>query len=144
MLVVSVAEITLPNLTALSMTLLSGVRLIHGMCLNIQGVQYIYMQNCFPGYGSQLCSMVNTLYALMAMIMAMSCGSLTLYMDWRLESLLWYALPILLGLLVAFPDLGAVVASLPGALARSPQKPARLRHCMEAQTMTRSMNLGCC
>ncbi|CAE7522204.1 mlkA [Symbiodinium pilosum] len=106
MLAVSIAAITLPYFTPLSMTLLCGVRLLHGMCLNIQGVQYMYMQNCFPSYGSQLCSLVNALYAVVAVLMAVLCGSLTLQSDWRIESLTWFGLPIILGLFLGFPDLG--------------------------------------
>lgn len=59
--------------------------------------QYVYMQNCFPGYGSQLCSLVNALYSVVAVLMAVLCGSLTLHADWRLEAFLWFGLPILLG-----------------------------------------------
>ncbi len=58
------------------------------------------MQNCFPGYGSQLCSLVNALYSVVAVLMAILCGSLTLHTDWRLEAFVWFGLPILLG-----PDL---------------------------------------
>jgi len=47
--------------------------------------------------------------------MAVLCGSLTLHTDWRLEAFLWFGLPILLGLFVAFPDLWSLLASLPSA-----------------------------
>ncbi|CAE7529806.1 SLC22A6 [Symbiodinium necroappetens] len=155
MLFLSVASITGPYVTMLSMTLLCGVRLLHGMCLNIQGVQYMYMQNCFPGYGSQLCAMVNTLYALVAVLMAMSCGTLTLSWDWRPEALIWFGLPMVLGLFVAFPDLLQVVFSLPSALARSPNtsligdgeskdKSVQSSGLEEAETMSRSMYRDLC
>ncbi|CAK9029401.1 unnamed protein product [Durusdinium trenchii] len=109
MLGLSVATITLPYITALSMTLLCLVRLLHGMCLNIQGVQYMYMQHCFPGRGSELCSLVNALYAVVAVLMAVLCGTVTLTTDWRIEALTWFGLPMLLGLFVGFPDLGSVL-----------------------------------
>ena len=155
MLFLSVASITGPYVTMLSMTLLCGVRLLHGMCLNIQGVQYMYMQNCFPGYGSQLCAMVNTLYALVAVLMAMSCGTLTLSWDWRPEALIWFGLPMVLGLFVAFPDLLQVLFSLPSALARSPKtsligdgeskdKSVQSSGLEEAETMSRSMYRDLC
>ena len=149
MLFLSVASITGPYVTMLSMTLLCTVRLLHGMCLNIQGVQYMYMQNCFPGYGSQLCAMVNTLYAVVAVLMAMSCGTLTLRWDWRPEALIWFGLPMVLGLLVAFPDLLKVIFSLPGALSRSPSpssSPSSVHSSglEEAETMSRSMYRDLC
>ena len=142
MLLLSVGTITLPYIQVVSLTMLCSVRLVHGMCLNIQGLQlnrpkswefpqrkglcsfwdsfwvgnfagptlpspflwwprqYVYMQNCFPGYGSQLCSLVNALYSVVAVLMAILCGSLTLHTDWRLEAFVWFGLPILLG-----PDL---------------------------------------
>ena len=142
MLLLSVGTITLPYIQMVSLTMLCSVRLVHGMCLNIQGLQlnrpkswefpqrkglcsfwdsfwvgnfagptlpspflwwprqYVYMQNCFPGYGSQLCSLVNALYSVVAVLMAILCGSLTLHTDWRLEAFVWFGLPILLG-----PDL---------------------------------------
>jgi len=115
MLLLSVGTITLPYIQVVSLTMLCLVRLVHGMCLNIQGLQYVYMQNCFPGYGSQLCSLVNALYSVVAVLMAVLCGSLTLHTDWRLEAFLWFGLPILLGLFVAFPDLWSLLASLPSA-----------------------------
>lgn len=120
MLGLSVATITLPYITALSMTLLCLVRLLHGMCLNIQGVQYMYMQHCFPGRGSELCSLVNALYAVVAVLMAVLCGTVTLTTDWRIEALTWFGLPMLLGLFVGFPDLGSVLRGLPKSLCTSP------------------------
>ncbi|CAE7209154.1 SLC22A6 [Symbiodinium natans] len=138
MLAVSVATVTLPYITMLSMTLLCGVRLLHGMCLNIHGVQYIYMQNCFPGYGPQLCALENTVYAFVSMLMAMSCGTLTLHTDWRVEALMWLGLPLLLGLCTAFPDLGLVVGSLPKAL-MTPPSYAHSTGLEKAHGMSRSM-----
>ncbi|CAJ1434199.1 unnamed protein product, partial [Effrenium voratum] len=120
MLGLSVATITLPYITPLSMTLLCLVRLHHGMCLNIQGVQYMYMQHCFPGRGSELCSLVNALYAVVAVLMALLCGTLTRSTDWRVEALIWFGLPIFVGLLLGFPDLGSVVRGLPKALGTAP------------------------
>ena len=78
--------------------------------------------------------------------MAMSCGTLTLRWD-------WFGLPMVLGLLVAFPDLLKVIFSLPGALARSPSSPnspGSSAHCVhssgleEAETMSRSMYRDLC
>lgn len=122
MMLLSFATITLPYIPKVSLSMLFGVRLLHGICLNIQGVQYIYMQNCFPGYGSQLCSLVNALYSVVAVVMALICGTWALHSNWRLEAFLWFGLPILTGLLLAFPDLRSVLLSLPRAL--SPAIPA--------------------
>ena len=38
MLLLSLASITLPYIPHVSLTMLFGVRLLHGICLNIQGV----------------------------------------------------------------------------------------------------------
>lgn len=71
------------------------------------------MQNCFPGYGSQLCSLVNALYSVVSVVMALICGTWALHSNWRLEALLWFGLPILIGLLLGFSDLLSVLLSLP-------------------------------
>ncbi len=39
MLLLSVGTITLPYIQVVSLTMLCSVRLVHGMCLNIQGLQ---------------------------------------------------------------------------------------------------------
>ncbi|CAJ1379410.1 unnamed protein product [Effrenium voratum] len=52
--------------------------------------------------------------------MALLCGTLTRSTDWRVEALIWFGLPIFVGLLLGFPDLGSVVRGLPKALGTAP------------------------
>ena len=116
MVLLSVGTITLPYIQALSLTMLCMVRLLHGICLNIQGLQIVHITNTFPSRGSQLCCVTNGLYSAVAAMMSLICGSLTLETDWRLEALLWFGLPMSIGLLLAFPDLWSILQSLPTAL----------------------------
>eukprot|EP00435_Cladocopium_sp_Y103_P066029 s591_g28.t1 len=150
MLLLSIATVTLPYIPKVSFSMLCGVRLLHGICLNIQGLQYIYMQNCFPGYGSQLCSLVNALYSVVAVVMALICGTWALHSNWRLETLLWFGLPILTGLLLAFPDLCSVLLSLPRALIPAipastvPRSPGHGGHDMTGTLRQDLRNLAVC
>ena len=116
MVLLSVGTVTLPYIQALSLTMLCMVRLLHGICLNIQGLQIVHITNTFPSRGSQLCCVTNGLYSAVAAMMSLICGSLTLETDWRLEALLWFGLPMSIGLLLAFPDLWSILKSLPSAL----------------------------
>ena len=42
-------------------------------------------------------SLVNALYSVVAVVMALICGTWALHSNWRLEALLWFGLPIITG-----------------------------------------------
>eukprot|EP00438_Fugacium_kawagutii_P027386 Skav208433 [mRNA] locus=scaffold1952:37564:48828:+ [translate_table: standard] len=83
----------------------------------------MYIQEALPAnLGNQVLVASSILYCLTTVAMAWCCSGLTLMMDWRLETLMWYAGPLFLGLLVAFPDWQEVVQSLPNAVSQKWQQ----------------------
>lgn len=99
------------------------LRFICGLQLNITALQCMYLQEALPAsLGNQVLVASSILYCLTTVGMAWSCSGLTLMMDWRVETVVWYAGPLLLGLLVAFPDWREVVQSLPVAVSQKLQQ----------------------
>lgn len=68
--------------------------------MNITGVQIIYIQESLPGLDNRLLSVAANIGCLVLILSGWMCSGPT--WDWRLEALLWNALPICLGLAIGF------------------------------------------
>ena len=115
LLLVTLATITLPQLTAGNLMVFTAVRFIHGLLMNITALQCMYLQERMPSKGNQVLVFNSVMYSIFTMLMSWSCSQLTLTMDWRLEFLLWGAIPLILGVVIAFPDWWNILQSLPAA-----------------------------
>ncbi|CAL1163592.1 unnamed protein product [Cladocopium goreaui] len=128
LLVVVLATVTLPYLTAGNLIVFTAIRFIYGLLMNITALQCIYIQERIPkDQGNQVLVLVSITYCLVTILMAWSCSGLTLAMDWRLETLFWCSAPLILALAVGFPDSWKIVQSLPVAVRkklRNIQKPS--------------------
>eukprot|EP00438_Fugacium_kawagutii_P010198 Skav234230 [mRNA] locus=scaffold1464:302418:303887:+ [translate_table: standard] len=102
---VTLLTVTLPHLTAGNLAIFTCIRFLYGILMNITGVQIMYIQEGFPGRENQASVAANIGYCLVLILMGWMCGGPTLNWDWRLEALLWNALPICLGLAIGFPNL---------------------------------------
>ena len=115
LLLVTLATITLPHLTAGNLVVFTAVRFIHGLLMNITALQCMYLQERMPSKGNQVLVFNSIMYSIFTVLMSWSCSQLTLTMDWRLEFLLWGAIPLILGVVIAFPDWWNILQSLPAA-----------------------------
>ena len=117
LLLVNLATITLPYLTAGNLIIFTAVRFVYGLLMNITAIASIYIQEKMPpGRGNQALVMLSIIYSIVTILMSWSCGSLTLTMDWRFEVFLWCGLPLMVGVIMAFPNWWAIVQSLPLAV----------------------------
>jgi len=123
LLLVTLATIALPHLTAGNLMVFTAVRFIHGLLMNITALQCMYLQERMPSKGNQVLVFNSIMYSIFTMLMSWSCSQLTLTMDWRLEFLLWGAIPLILAVVIAFPDWRNILQSLPVAL-RNHQEPS--------------------
>ena len=125
LLLLNLAILTLPHLTAGNFVVFTAVRFVQGLLMNITGLLRIYVVDQMPpGRGNQVLVLLGIIYSLVTMFMSWSCGGLTLMMDWRLEAFLWCTMPMVIGLVVAFPNWWAIVQSLPVAISKKLQEKA--------------------
>lgn len=116
----TLALVTLPQLTAGNIWVLSLVRFATGLLFSTGPVGNLYVQECWPERRNQAMAFINTAYSLVACLMATTCGAYQ-GLDWRMDALLWCGLPPLLALLFGFKDVPGLLASIPSKLAsRSP------------------------
>jgi len=117
LLLVNLATITLPYLTAGNLMVFTALRFVYGLLMNIAAIAQIYIQeNMPPGRGNQALVMLSIIYSISTILMSWCCGNLTLTMDWRFEVFLWCGLPLMAGVLMAFPNWWQIVQSLPLAV----------------------------
>ena len=112
----TLALVSLPELTAGSIWVLSLVRFVTGLLFSTGPVGNLYVQECWPERRNQAMAFINTAYSLVACLMATTCGAYQGW-DWRIDALLWCGLPPLLALLLGFKDVPALLASIPSKLA---------------------------
>jgi len=125
LLLLNLAILTLPHLTAGNFVVFTALRFVQGLLMNITGLLKIYVtEQMPPGRGNQVLVLLSIIYSLVIIFMSWSCGGLTLMMDWRLEAFLWCTMPMVIGLVVAFPNWWAIVQSLPVAISKKLQKKA--------------------
>jgi len=128
LLLLNLAILTLPHLTAGNLVVFTAVRFVQGLLMNITGLLRIYVvEQMPPGRGNQVLVLLGIIYSLVTIFMSWSCGGLTLMMDWRLEAFLWCTMPMAIGLVVAFPNWWAIVQSLPVAISKKLQEEKALR-----------------
>jgi len=88
------------------------VRFAHGLLMNITGLVRMYlMENMPPSQGNQVLVLLSIIYTMATILMSWSCGRITLMMDWRLEAFLWCSVPLVVGLVIAFPNWRSVMQS---------------------------------
>ena len=115
MVLVALATVTLPSLTAYSLAVLTAVRFIQGLLLNgVTGIlQTFILENTREQWRTPMITSQSTAYSLVTILMSCICST---NLDWRAEELLWCGLPPLLVLLAFFPNwrqtLGAMDWSL--------------------------------
>lgn len=89
------------------------LRFVHGLFLNQTGLIIVHLQEQMPLHlRSQVLVINNCFYSLVLISLAFACGHLT-DLDWRIEAMVWYGLPMVLGLFIAFPNWMEVLASVP-------------------------------
>eukprot|EP00438_Fugacium_kawagutii_P003829 Skav230276 [mRNA] locus=scaffold3387:568720:569814:- [translate_table: standard] len=127
LLLVTVAMITLPYLTAGNLLLFIAIRFFYGILMNTKPVQLMYVQdNVPPARSNQVLILQFSIYGSIAVLMAGSCGLLTLSMHWTLEVALWCGLSRCVGLWVAFPHALEILRSVPERLlAQRPSSPRK-------------------
>ena len=113
LLVVNLATMTLPYLTAGNLVVFTTVRFAHGLLMNITALESVYMAEQGPG----ILVGMNMIYSMVTILMSWSCR-ITTMMDWRLESFLWCSVPMMIGLVIAFPHWRSVVQSFPAAIGK--------------------------
>lgn len=114
LLLVALATVILPHLTGGSLMVFTMLRFVYGILMNIATVQIVLLQMKMPAdRRHQAVVWKNVFYSIVSILVAFACGGPTLNLDWRLEALLWYALPPLLGLCVSFPNWCKTLRSLP-------------------------------
>jgi len=114
LLVVAMATVTLPHLTAGNLMVFTMLRFVYGILMNIATVQIVLLQMRMPAdFRHQSVVWKNVFYSIVSILVAFACGGPTLNIDWRLEALLWYAVPPFLGLCVAFPNWWTTLRALP-------------------------------
>ena len=87
--------------------------------MNITALNCIYVHQQLPkDQGNQAQVLLCIGYCVVTMLMAWSCSGLTLTMDWRFEALFWYGAPLLLALLIDFPESWKTALSLPVAVGK--------------------------
>ena len=113
LIMVAVATVILPSLTAGNVVLFTLLRFIYGFLMNITAVQCVHVQETMPeGRRNQAIVCTCIVYSLVVILVAASC---TWGADWRIEAFFWYAVPMICGLLIAFPDWPQVLQSIPSS-----------------------------
>eukprot|EP00438_Fugacium_kawagutii_P004071 Skav216996 [mRNA] locus=scaffold4057:108244:110877:- [translate_table: standard] len=92
LLIVTLATVTLPHLTAGNLVIFVCIRFVYGVLMNITGIQAVHIQEGLLGYENKVSVAVSVGYCVVLVLMSSFCGSLTRDWDWRLETLLWYGL----------------------------------------------------
>ena len=134
LLLVALATVTLPHLTAGNLMVFTTLRFIYGVLMNIATVQIVLLQMRMPAdRRNQAVVWKNVFYSIVSILVAFACGGPTLNVDWRLEALLWYALPPLLGLCVSFPNWWTTLRSLP-SIAKSKLRASKMEMTIDSST----------
>lgn len=110
LLMITLATVTLPHLTAGNLVIFTCIRFVYGVLMNMTGIEQVYVSEGLPGRENQVNVALNVGYCVVLILMSWMCGGLTRDWDWRLETLLWYGLPISLGVAIAFPNVSEVLA----------------------------------
>ena len=116
LLLVALATATLPHLTAGNLAVFTAVRFTQGLLLNIVFLETVYVQEAVPpGWGNAALVSANVGFCLVDISQALLCGRPMLFWDWRLQTLLFQSVPLLLALLIGFPNRWEILCSLPAA-----------------------------
>ena len=116
LVLISFALVTVPYITAGSLAAFTCLRFVQGIFMNITMLQCIYVQDSLPSeWGNRALVCTNVMYCLFDIFMSAICGGPALNADWRIESLLFYAVPMPLGILIAFPNFMEILKSIPQA-----------------------------
>eukprot|EP00435_Cladocopium_sp_Y103_P050269 s2757_g15.t1 len=119
LLMVVLATVTLPYLTAGNLIVFTAIRFVYGLLMNITALQCMYIQERLPKeQGNQVLVLNSIGYCVATMLMAWSCSGLTLAMDWRFEAIFWCSAPLILALAVGLPDCWKIMQSLPVAVGK--------------------------
>lgn len=111
LLAVALATVIVPDLTGGDVVLFTLLRFIYGILMNIVAVQCVHVQETMPeGRGNQALVGTSVIYSVIAIFLA---GACSLDTDWRIEALVWYAVPLICGLLIAFPNWPQILQSIP-------------------------------
>ena len=122
LVMVALATVLLPWLTG-SLAAFTLVRFIYGILMNIATIQIVLLQMRMPeARRNQAVAGKQVFYSVVSIMLAYFCGSITRTWDWRLEAIIWYAIPPFLGLYVAFPDWWQRLKSLPSVAQTRMQK----------------------
>lgn len=114
LLLVALATVTLPHLTAGNLWVFTVVRFIHGIFLNMHFLQILYVQEAMPeGYGIPALISVNVGFCCMEILQAYLCGGPMFDWDWRLQAGLLYSLGLVLCLCIGFPNWWDILCSIP-------------------------------
>ena len=114
LVLISFALVTVPYITAGSLAAFTCLRFVQGIFMNITMLQCIYVQDSLPPeWGNRALVCTNVMYCLFDIFMSAICGGPALNADWRIESLLFYAVPMPLGMLIAFPNFMEILKSIP-------------------------------
>ena len=104
LVLVTLATVTLLDLTAGNLVIFTSIRFVYGILLNITGIQIVHIQELMPGRENQVSVAANIGYCIVLILMSWMCGGPTFSMDWRLEAIFWNGLPMLVGLALIFPN----------------------------------------
>ena len=114
LLLVNFAILTLPHLTAGNLVVFTMLRFAHGLLMNLTGLVRMYlMEKMPPSQGNQVLVLLSIIYTMATILMSWSCGRITMMIDWRLEGFLWCSVPLMIGLVVAFPNWRSLMQSFP-------------------------------
>ena len=114
LLLVALATVTLPHLTAGNLWVFTAVRFIYGIFLNMHFLQILYVQEAMPeGYGIPALISVNVGFCCMEILQAYLCGGPMFDWDWRLQAGLLYSLGLVLCLCIGFPNWWDILCSIP-------------------------------
>ena len=117
LLLVNFAILILPHLTAGNLVVFTVLRLAHGLLMNITGLVRMYLIEHMPAsQGNQVLVLLSIIYTMASILMSWSCGRITMMMDWRLEAFLWCSVPLMIGLVIAFPNWRSAMQSFPVAI----------------------------
>ena len=121
LVLVALATVILPDLTAGNLMLFTSLRFIYGVLMNIVAVQCVHVQETMPEGRKNQAVSASIANSVVAICLA---GASSLDTDWRIEALVWYAIPLICSLQIAFPHWPQVLQSIPISFSKKLEQPA--------------------
>ena len=116
LLMLTVAIVTVPHLTAGNLAVFTALRFIQGLLMNIVFLETIYVQEAMPaGWGNLALVCINVGFCVVDILQAFASGGFMMSWDWRIQAALLYSVPLILALLMGFPNRWAILRSIPAA-----------------------------